>query len=159
MVPCALAVLGVVGVSVLLGATIYEAVVMAPNYRRDVPESLELARRFFVRTTPAHFFRVATPLTQAVLLVGGIASWTVASARWPLLAALGVLVLTDVITFTFHYPRLATMFREPMPADPAPLRRAAREWAAGNLVRAALLVVALVAALRAVATLMIRLGA
>ena len=62
-----------------------------------------------------------------------IASWPIPAARWRLLVALGVLVLIDVITLTFHYPRLAIMFQGPMPEDAARLRRAAREWAMGIL--------------------------
>jgi hypothetical protein len=154
-----LANVGAVAVALLLGATLYEAVVMAPNYERDIPESIEAARRFLKRTTPAHFFRVMTPLTQILLLGGAIASWPVPPARWLLLLALGIMLLTDVVTFTFHYPRLAVMFKEPMPGDPERLRRAAREWAVGNLVRAFLLVVAMLAALQAAATLALRLAA
>jgi hypothetical protein len=155
----ALAMWGAVCVALLLGATIYEAVVMAPNYERDIPDSIDLARRFLKRTTPAHFFRVITPLTQALLLGGTIATWHIRPARWPLMVALGILLLTDLITFTFHYPRLAIMFKEPMPAEPERLRRAARQWAVGNLVRALLLVTALLAALQALTTLAVRLAA
>jgi uncharacterized membrane protein len=147
-----LATLALVGIASLLGATIYEAVVMAPNYERDIPTSIDLARRFLRRTTPAHYFRILTPVTQVVLLAGVVASWRLAPARWGLATALGILVLTDVITFTFHYPRLAVLFKAPMPDDPERLRRAAREWSVGNYVRAALLAVALLATLHAIIT-------
>lgn len=153
MIPHALSVLALFGLAMLLGAAMYEAVVMAPNYERDIPDSIDVARRFLKRTTPAHFFRLVTPVTQILLLAGAITSWHVVDARWRLLIALGILLVTDVITFTFHYPRLAIMFKDPMPDDPEPLRRAAREWAVGNLVRAALLVVALLSVLQAVGTL------
>ena len=58
-------------------------------------------------------------------------------------------MLLDLITFSFHYPRLTIMFRAPLPQDPAPLRRAAREWTLGNHVRLVLLVIAFLAALHA----------
>jgi hypothetical protein len=70
-----------------------------------------------------------------------------------LVTALGLLLLLDAITFTFHYPRLAIMFKALLPEDPARLRRAAREWALGNLAKAALLVAAFLAALQAVTML------
>ena len=73
--------------------------------------------------------------------------------RWWLLTALGILVLLDIITFSFHYPRLATLFKGPMPEDPALLTRAAREWAQGNIVRAVLLLVAFLSTLQAVSLL------
>jgi hypothetical protein len=49
------------------------------------------------------------------------------------------------------------MFKAPMPEDPARLGRAAREWALGNIVRAALLAVAFLSALQAVTILAMRL--
>jgi hypothetical protein len=45
------------------------------------------------------------------------------------------------------------MFKALLPEDPARLRRAAREWALGNLAKAALLVAAFLAALQAVTML------
>ena len=153
MIPHIIATLALLGLSLLLGATLYESVVMAPNFERDVPASIAIARQFLVRTTPAHYFRILSPLTQLLLLAGLIASWRISGARWGLGAALGLLVLLDLITFSFHYPRLAIMFRAPLPQDPAPLRRAAREWALGNHVRLVLLVIAFLAALHAFAQL------
>jgi hypothetical protein len=140
MIPALLATLALLGLALLPGATIYESVVMAPNYERDIPASIVIARQFLARTTPAHFFRPVTPLTQVLLL-----------SR--LVTALGLLPLLDAITFTFHYPRLAIMFKALLPEDPARLRRAAREWALGNLAKAALLVAAFLAALQAVTML------
>jgi uncharacterized membrane protein len=154
-----LAVVALLGLALLLGATVYESVVMAPNYRCDVPASIDAARRFLKRATPARFFRPLTALTQLLLLAGAVAAWRVETARWLLLAALGVLALLDVITFTFHYPRLAVLFKGPMPDDPARLGRAAREWAIGNVVRAVLLAAAFLAALHAVMALTLRSGA
>jgi hypothetical protein len=126
---------------------------MAPNFERDLPNSIDLARQFLRRTTPAHFFRPIMPITQLLLLGGLIAAWPIAAARWQLLTALGLLVLLDVITFTFHYPRLAIMFKAPLQENPAGLARTAREWALGNIVRALLLVAAFLAALQAVTIL------
>lgn len=156
MVPYVLSVLALFGMALLLGGTVYEAVVMAPNYERDIPDSIDIARRFLKRTTPAHFFRLITPVTQILLLGGVVACWSVSSARWQLLMALGILLCTDVMTFTFHYPRLAVMFKEPLPADPERMRRAAKEWTIGNFFRAALLIGATLTVLEAVTTLALR---
>lgn len=153
MIPQVLATFALLGLALLLGATAYESVVMAPNYERDIPASLALARQFLKRTTPAHYFRIIMPLTQLVLLAGVVASWQVEAARSRLLTALGVLVLIDVMTFAFHYPRLAIMFKAPMREDPAQMKHAAREWALGNVARAVLLALAFLAALQAVTIL------
>jgi hypothetical protein len=144
--------LALLGLALLLGATAYETVVMAPNYERDIPASIDLARQFLRRVTPARYFRILSPLTQLLLVASVLLCWGT-DARWWLLTALGALAAADVITFTFHYPRLSIMFKEPIPHDPVRLRRAAREWAVGNLVRGALLVGAFLSALLAVTRL------
>ena len=148
-----LSTLALLGLALLLGATVYETIVMAPNYERDIPASIDLARQFLRRVTPAHYFRIISPLTQLLLVASLVACRGVLGARWWSLTALGALVVTDVITFTFHYPRLSIMFKEPIPHNPARLRRAAREWAVGNLVRVALLVGAFLSVLLAVTRL------
>ncbi|MFN8573942.1 MAG: hypothetical protein U0132_17930 [Gemmatimonadaceae bacterium] len=153
MLPHLLSTLALVALALLLGATLYESVVMAPNYERDIPSSVDAARQFLKRTTPAHFFRVLSPVTQVLLLASIVASWSQETARWGVVTALGLLLLLDAITFSFHYPRLAVMFKGPMPEDHERLRRAAREWAVGNWVRALLLLIAFLSTLRAVVVL------
>ena len=96
--------LALLGLALLLGATVYETIVMAPNYERDIPASIDLARQFLQRVTPAHYFRIISPLTQLLLVVSVVACWGVSGARWWLLTALGALALADIITFTFHIP-------------------------------------------------------
>ena len=141
-----LGVVALLGVALLLGATWYEAVVMAPNYERDVPESITLARAFFARTTPAHFFRVVAPATQVLTLATVVLDWG-KPGHEAFLIALAVLIVADIITYTFHYPRLAIMFKSAEPQAPDTLRRAARQWAIGNWVRGVLLALAFLALL------------
>jgi predicted exporter len=150
MVVHALATLALLAVALLLGATWYEAVVMAPNYERDVPDSVDLARRFLQRTTPAHYFRVVAPLAQILTLLTVIAGWN-RPRHLAFAVALGLLIIADVITYTFHYPRLALMFKSTQPVDSARLARAAREWAVGNWIRGALLVLVFLAMLQGMA--------
>jgi hypothetical protein len=146
MIPHALGTLALLAVALLLGATWYEAVVMAPNYERDVPGSISLARQFLQRTTPAHYFRVVAPLAQILTLLTVVAGWK-RPGHWAFAVALGLLIVADVITYAFHYPRLAVMFKSAEPQDPAGLARAAHEWAVGNWVRGVLLAVVLLAVL------------
>jgi uncharacterized membrane protein len=145
--------LALLGVALLLGATAYESVVMAPNYEREIPSSIDLARQFLKRTTPAHYFRIIAPLTLVILVIDVIACWRFPQPRWWLLGGLASLVVADAITFAFHYPRLAIMFKSPVQEDPALLRRAAREWATGNYVRLMLLVATFLFVLKAFAAL------
>jgi hypothetical protein len=145
LLPC----LALVALALLLGAATYESVVMAPNYEHDIPTSIDAARAFLKRTTPAHYFRLLSPVTQLFMLSALIACWSLPAARRPLLVALGILVLLDLITFRYHYPRLAIMFRSTDPVAAETLRKAAREWGHGNLWRIMLLLVAFGATLRA----------
>lgn len=156
MIQYLLATLSLLGLALLLGATIYESVVMAPNYERDIPHSLGLARQFLVRTTPAHFFRVIAPLSLLLLAAGVTACWRIRGPRTWFLVAFCALAVGDVITFAFHYPRLSVMFKSPLTEDVSRLRRAAHEWAVGNLVRAALIIVAFLSVLQAFAMLVAR---
>ena len=141
--------LAVIGLGMLLGAGAYESVVMAPNYAARVPESLEHARSFFVTTNPGRFFRSFAPATQILILLAVILNGREKQVHWWLFGALAALALADVITFTFHYPRNALLFVQPLDQVPlAQLQAAARQWGPGNHVRVGLLAAAILSALR-----------
>jgi len=139
--------LAIIALALLLGAAAYESVVMAPNYERDIPGSIATAREFLRRATPARYFRVVSPVAQVLTLGALVVNWPVPRARWAVLAALAILVLLDLITFRFHYPRLAILFRSSEPVEPEVLGRAAHEWARGNIWRIVLLLLAFIALL------------
>jgi uncharacterized membrane protein len=141
--------IAVVAAGMLLGAATYEAVVMAPNYAAQIPQSLEHIRAFFVIGNPGNFFRVLAPATQALLLLAVLLNWRVPGARWWLAGALVAVLLTDVVTFKVHYPRNELLFVRPLDGVPvARLQEAAREWGRWNQVRVGLLAAAAVSALR-----------
>jgi uncharacterized membrane protein len=138
----------------LLGAAVYESMVMAPNYAFGLA-TLEHARGFLVASTPARFFRTLSPLAQLLLLLSLVLAWRAAPtrARWLLLASLCAAIATDVVTFIFHYPRNELLFVAPLDRPAAELRRIAQEWAWGNYVRICLLCVAVATAAVALRTL------
>src|SRR5690349_5881895 len=133
-----LGVLTLIAVALLLGATWYETVVMAPNYERDVPGSILIARQFLVRRTPAHFFRAIAPAAQLMALLTVIFDWH-KPGETPFLIGFAALVVADIITFTFHYPLLAIMFTSPQAQDPVARQLPALEWTAGTWLRCVLL--------------------
>jgi hypothetical protein len=133
--------------AMLLGAAVYESVVLAPNLQ-GAPTSLEHARGFYHVTNPGTFFRVLSPATQLFLLVALVCNWKpTPGTRWRLAGALALAVLADVITFKFHYPRNAILFIAPLTNAPADLNRVAAEWATGNYVRIAVLLIVVVLAM------------
>lgn len=127
--------LDIVGLGMLLGGAFYESVVMAPNYRTNVPESLNHLRQFMKVATPANYFRIASPSTMLLLVATVIVCWGFVPARWWFAGALVVLILSDSITYAFHYPRNRILFINELSTDTSMLQRTAQEWARGNLVR------------------------
>ncbi len=130
--------------AMLLGAGVYESVVIAPNFQ-GAPISLEHARGFYHATNPGVFFRVLSPATQFLLLVALVCNWgPVLVTRWSLAGSLALAILADVITFKFHYPRNEILFLAPLTSPAADLDRVGREWAEGNYVRIAMILTAVV---------------
>jgi hypothetical protein len=142
--------LAIIFLGALFGGSLYDSIVMAPNYRIGIPQSLEHARQFMAAANPGSFFRVIAPLTQLSILISLIFGWRrPARRKWWLIAALLLIVAGDVFTFAFHYPRNAILFHDPMHTPPEILERAAREWAYGNYLRIVLVGAALICALKA----------
>jgi len=133
--------------AMLLGTGVYQNVVDAPNYM-GAPTSLEHARGFYHATNPGVFFRWLVPTTQLFLLLALVFNWKPApGTRWKLAGALGFLILTDVVTFRFHYPRNDILFVAPLTKSPEYYDHVVREWAIGNYVRVALILIAVVLAM------------
>jgi len=130
--------LACLGFSGLFGASLYDTVVLGPNLKGG-PAALEHGRLFMVNATPANLFRVLSPTTQVLLLVAVVANWSGPERRWPLVGALVALVLCDVITFTYHYPRNRIMFEAPLTVAAERVTLAAKQWTAANYLRLALL--------------------
>jgi len=128
--------------AMLLGAGIYESVAVAPNFQ-GAPTSLEHARGFYHATNPGMFFRVLSPAVQLFILVALVCNWRRPATRWRLAGALALAILADVITFKFHYPRNAILFNAPL-TNPTDLDRVGAEWATGNYVRIAVVLMMVV---------------
>src|SRR5262245_4160452 len=104
-------------VGALFGGSLYDAMVLAPNLQGG-GAALEHGRQFMSAATPGTFFRVLAPASQVLVIAGLVVSWRTPQCRWPLLLALAALVIADVVTFTYHYPRNAIMFTAPLTVDP-----------------------------------------
>jgi hypothetical protein len=142
--------LAIVSTGALFGGSLYDSLVLAPNYRVGIPQSLEHLRQFMAVANPGNFFRLIAPLTQLSILISVILGWRrPAGRRWWLILALVLIVAGDVFTFTFHYPRNAILFHDPMHTPPETLEKAAVEWAYGNYLRILLVGAAMVCAMKA----------
>src|SRR3984893_14933235 len=100
--------------AMLLGTGVYQNVVDSPNYM-GAPTSLEHARGFYHATNPGNFFRGLVPATQVFLLMAILFNWRPdPGTRWKLVGALVCLIVTDIVTFRFHYPRNEILFVAPL---------------------------------------------
>lgn len=135
-------------VAAILGASAYESVVVSYSWRTRPEEAVAHYRALGAIVTPARYFRRLAPLSQLTLVVAFV--WSVLAGvaiAWTG-AALVAMALTDVITFTFHYPRNRALFIDAMlPASR--IETIAREWRTGNAARVALVAVAFLGLLRA----------
>ena len=140
--------LAAVVVAAIFGASAYESVVVSYSWRARPAEAVGHYRALGAIVTPARYFRRLAPLSQVTLLVAVIWSAVTGVALTWTGTALAAMVLTDVITFTFHYPRNRALFIEPILPEPR-LHRIAQEWHRGNAIRVALVASAFLALLRA----------
>ena len=140
-------ILDIIGLGMLLGGAAYESIVMAPNYRTAVPGSLKHVRGFMRATNPAYYFRVFSPATIISLIVSIIVCWEFLPARWWFVGAFVGQVVTDTITYTFHYPINRILFIDPLISDNQELNQLARDWGNGNKIRVILLIIITVCAI------------
>lgn len=133
----------------LLGGSLYDTLVNAPNFSSDIPQSLEAFRGSMLAASPGNFFRVLAPLAELSLLLSLILGWRrPAGRRWWLVAALVLVIAGDVITFAYHYPRNNLLFHDPLHTPVDALKVAAAEWIRGNYVRVLLVATATVCAIQ-----------
>jgi len=142
--------LAIISIGALFGGSLYDSIVLAPNFRVGIPQSLEHLRQFMAVANPGSFFRFIAPLTQISILISLVLGWKrpAGRRRWLILAFI-LIIAADVITFTFHYPRNAILFHDPMHTPPATLEKVAIEWAYGNYLRILLVGAAMVCTIKA----------
>lgn len=130
--------LSIVIASGVLVTNIYTSVVDAKSWGSNIPASIETARHYFAAVNPGTFFRVSSPLNQAMALLALVLFWKSApGVRVYLGLALPSYVITDAFTFGYFYPRNAIMFESS--ADIATLKRAWSDWNTMNWLRSLLM--------------------
>jgi len=121
----------------LLFVNVYNSLVDAPNWGHRLPGSIEAARSYYSAANPGSFFRVFSPLNQAIALLSLVLCWK-ASPRVRLFCGLALVMAVgmDALTFGYFYPRNAVMFSSPL-TDLGAIRLAHAQWTAMNWVRSA----------------------
>ena len=68
-------ILAVTVASGLLFVNIYTSMVDAPNWGRDLPASIAVAREYMSVRNPGYFFRIFSPMNQVLALFAAVAAW------------------------------------------------------------------------------------
>jgi Domain of unknown function (DUF1772) len=113
----------------------YTSIVDVPSWGADIPQSIATARDYFRVSNPGNFFRIFSPLNQALGLASLILFWNRSKKiRWFLLAAFVLYITGEGMTFQYFYPRNEIMFKSTV-ADVELLKRTWLEWRNMNWLR------------------------
>lgn len=128
----------------LLLTNMYTSIVDAPAWHSNIPDSLQATRDHYVVTNPGTFFRIFSPVNQFVAFITLILFWhTSKKARLWFALALVFVVLADVFTFAYFYPRNDILFVQPL-TDLDKVRDASSEWISMNWIRSLVVATGLV---------------
>lgn len=124
-------------VMILLGAIIFETIVIYPDIFHNVPESLQTAMDFMAVRGPSDFF---PPVGMLALLtgIGSVAlSWRVKNVRYWFLASVALIIVGEfLLSVFFFWPRNTIMFEEGIAVHSAAfLEQTAWEFQTGHWVR------------------------
>ena len=129
--------------SMLFGASSFQLAVDAPNWT-GVP-ALEHYRAFYPVINPGTFFQTLLPTALFALLAALVCNWRpIPATRWRLAGALALMILVGLLTFTFHFPRNKILFGDPLTRPAAYYNQVVKEWVAGDYVRLAMILTAVV---------------
>ena len=126
----------------LILVNLYTSLIDAKSWGSNIPNSISVARDYYKTVNPGNFFRIISPLNQALGIIVLLLFWKSApSIRIYLGAALVLYMLAEAMTFGYFYPRNDIMFRTAQLTDVDLLRKAWSEWNSMNWVRTGILVI------------------
>ena len=124
----------------LLFANLYTSLIDSRSWGSDIPNSIAITREYFKTVNPGNFFRMFSPVNQALGIIVLILFWkTSSSIRLCLGAALALYLLAEGLTFGYFFPRNDIMFRNAQLTDVDLLRKTLSEWTRMNWVRSGIL--------------------
>ena len=95
---------------IILGGTIFSALVEYPNWFANIPSSLEATRNFYKVLHPGYFFQIFGPVSVLTGIGFVIAGWRISEARRLVTISLVLFVAIELLTFFYIYPRLNILF-------------------------------------------------
>jgi len=128
----------------LLFVNVYTSLIDATSWGNNIPNSIAAAREYYKAVNPGNFFRLFSPVNQALGLLVLVFFWK-SSPPVRLYAgiAFALYLAAEGLTFGYFYPRNAIMFRTAQLSDLSLLRTTWSEWNTMNWIRSAVLLVGL----------------
>jgi len=128
----------------LLIVNLYTSLIDAKSWGASIPDSIAVAREYFKIVNPGNFFRIFSPLNQALGLLVLVLFWNSSSSiRLYLGIAFAMYLLAEGLTFGYFYPRNAIMFKTAQLTDINLLRKTWSEWNTMNWMRSLILLTGL----------------
>jgi uncharacterized membrane protein len=129
----------------LLLVNLYTSIVDARSWASDVPHSIAIGREYFKTVNPGNFFRIFSPVNQALGLLVVILFWkSSSSVRLGLGVAFILYIAADALTFAYFYPRNDILWKTAQLTDVDLLKKTVAEWSMMNWVRSAIIFVGLI---------------
>ena len=129
----------------LLFTNLFTSLVDARSWGSDIPNSIATARQYFKVVDPGVFFRLFSPINQALGVIVLVIFWKASpSVRLSLFIALVCYVSAEAMTFSYFFPRNDIMFRDAALTDVDLLKKTWSEWNTMNWVRTDILLVGVI---------------
>jgi hypothetical protein len=129
----------------LLFANMYTSLIDSRSWGADIPNSIAITRQYFRTVNPGNFFRMFSPVNQALGIIVLILFWKKSpSIRLSLGAALVLYLLAEGLTFGYFFPRNDIIFRHAQLSDVGLLKKTLSEWTTMNWVRSGILLTGIV---------------
>ncbi len=126
----------------LLFANVYTSLIDARSWSSDIPNSIAVTREYFKTVNPGNFFRIFSPVNQALGILVLILFWKASpSIRIFLGIALALYLLAEGLTFEYFFPRNDLMFRSAGLSDVDLLKKTSSEWTTMNWARSGILLI------------------
>jgi len=126
----------------LLFTNLFTSLIDAKSWGCEIPNSIAVAREYFKNVDPGNFFRLFSPINQALALIVLVLFWKASpSIRLGLAIALACYVSAEAMTFKYFFPRNDILFRDARLTDVDLLKKTWSEWNNMNWVRTGILVI------------------
>lgn len=99
--------LGLILISILVGGTVYQMIVIVPEFGRDIPNGMISFAHSHI-STKTFWTSPIMPLGFLSMIISVVLNWKNGRKKW-LISAAALAILAEVLTIIFIYPQLRIM--------------------------------------------------